>query len=189
MFKKRLTNPSNFAIIKRKRRQETLLGIILAVAVMVMIKGLFGKPNDKLQIGDKAPDFALTDLSGDRHRLSDYHGRFVVVNFWGTFCRPCREEVPALVRQYAEWSGQGVQLLGVNLQADHEAAVTRFVSSYAMNYPILADRQDVVRKRYRVTEYPTTFFINPEGIITEIKTGAMEEAFLRKVITGGPTVP
>jgi peroxiredoxin len=153
-----------------------------------MLKGLFGKPNDKLQIGAKAPEFALTDLNGDLHRLSDYHGHFVVVNFWGTFCPPCREEIPALVRQYAEWSDQGVQLLGINLQADNEAAVERFVSSNAITYPILADQQDVVRKRYRVTEYPTTFFINPEGIITEIKKGAMEEAFIRKVITEGQAV-
>jgi len=173
----------------RIRRQGILLGMILILAVVVMVKGLFGKPNDKLRIGEAAPDFTLTDRNGDQQRLSDYRGRFVVVNFWGTFCPPCREETPVLIRQYAEWKGQAVEMLGVNLQADNETAVERFVARYSIPYPILADRDDKARELYRVTEYPTTFFINPQGIITEIKVGAMDESFIRKALAEGLSIP
>ena len=67
-----------------------------------------------LKVGAEAPDFELVDLNGEKHRLSDYKGQGVLLNFWGTWCEPCEREFPAMTRQYETFKDQGVQILAVN---------------------------------------------------------------------------
>ena len=88
--------------------------LVLAVAIIFAIV-----TRDKvkvLAVGDKAPDFELVDLDGNKHRLSDYKGEGVFLNFWGSWCRPCKTEMPYMENQYKEFEGKGVHILAVNLK-------------------------------------------------------------------------
>ncbi|WP_083932169.1 redoxin domain-containing protein [Cohnella laeviribosi] len=131
--------------------------------------------------GKEAPAFSLLDLNGQVHRLSDYRGKVVVINFWGTFCPPCREEMPAIQKQYEKWREKGLVVLGLNL---NESAVTiqGFVRQTGVTFPILFDKDLLIAKKYNVTAYPTTFFVSPDGIIQNIFVGGMTENYIQQQI-------
>lgn len=126
--------------------------------------------------GKKAPDFSLNGMDGRKYRMSDYKDQVVVVNFWGTFCPPCRREMLAIESQYKQWKDQGLVIFGVNL-GEAEATVKGFVRQYKLTFPILYDPGMSIREKYWVTQYPTTFFIK-NGIIRKIHIGEMQEIFL-----------
>lgn len=126
--------------------------------------------------GYAAPDFTLQLTSGETVSLSDYRGTPVVLNFWATWCPPCRAEIPHFQSASQKYDGQ-VAILGLN---DGEApdTVLEFASDYAMTYPVLLDTGSAVSVRYRVTALPTTVFINADGVIAELFTGIINEAVL-----------
>lgn len=95
--------------------RSSLLLILASAVIFAIYSGLTKETQNTLKVGDEAPNFELIDLNGDRHRLSDYRGRGVFLNFWGTWCAPCKKEMPAMERQYAVYRDQGVQVLAVNI--------------------------------------------------------------------------
>src|ERR1700730_7333124 len=100
----------------KKWLQLAIFAIVLVIGVFTIINNLSASGDKKYpQVGDKAPDFTLLDFNGKAHQLSDYKGKLVLINFWGTFCPPCKAEMPALQRQYDQWSAKGVQFLEINL--------------------------------------------------------------------------
>ncbi|MCY9659443.1 redoxin domain-containing protein [Paenibacillus chondroitinus] len=165
-----------------KNRRWIQISIFLVVFILLLLTIVQGVLNrDKAVIaGTAAPEFSLLGLDGKVHNLSDYNNKTVVLNFWGTFCPPCRAEMPAIQKQYDKWKGNGLIVLGVNLG---EANVTaqNFVDQYKLTFPILLDPKLRVRDLYKVTQYPTTFFIR-NGAIQEVRIGQMDEPFLENTI-------
>lgn len=126
--------------------------------------------------GYAAPDFTLQLTNGDTVSLSDYRGKPVVLNFWATWCPPCRAEIPHFQSASINYNGQ-VSILGVN-DGEAPATVREFVNDYNMTYPVLMDTSSAVSIQYRVNALPTTVFIDAEGVIQELFTGIINEAVL-----------
>ena len=133
------------------------------------------------QAGLLAPDFDLKSLRGESVKLSDLRGQAVLVNLWATWCPPCREEMPTLEKIYNEYKAQDFVILGVNMTyQDDVQAVTSFVERYGSTFPVLLDESRLVGNTYQLKSLPSSFFINREGIITEVVIGGpMTEAVLR----------
>lgn len=129
---------------------------------------------------DLAPNFALKDLEGNLHKLSDYKGKGVFLNFWGTWCKPCEKEMPYLENQYSYFKDEGVVVLAVNV-GEAKIAVNQFVKEYGLTFPILRDtKSSEVQDAYHIGPLPTTVLINPAGEIVEIITSTMTEEKVRE---------
>ena len=129
-------------------------------------------------VGQRAPDFALLDPQGEPVRLSDLRGRPVVINFWATWCEPCREEMPALQRLYAERDG-GVAVVAVNFRETPDAAAA-FVRELGLTFPVALDRQGEVAARYGVRGLPSSFFVDGGGVVRAVHFGPLDEQSLRQ---------
>lgn len=124
--------------------------------------------------GFLAPDFELERLDGGIFTLSETRGSPVILNLWASWCPPCRREMPALDAVYSEYREQGLVVVGVNITSqDSEDAAAEFVRAMDLSFPIALDREGLVARRYHMQAFPTTFFIDAEGVI-------------RRVIIGGP---
>src|SRR5258708_12245204 len=115
-------------------------------------------------IGKPAPDFTLTGTDGKTHRLKDYQGQLVVLNFWATWCAPCRLETPLLQKTYAGLQNAGLVIIAVD-QPEEDGAVNSFVKEFNLTYPILLDSDLAATQAYGVIGLPTTFFVDPKGIM------------------------
>ncbi|WNR42484.1 thiol-disulfide oxidoreductase ResA [Paenibacillus roseipurpureus] len=167
----------------KKWVQIGIFTIVLIIGVFTIITNLSASDSKKYpQQGDKATNFSLVGLDGQTHELSDYKGKPVLMNFWGTFCPPCKEEMPDLQKMYDKWKSQGVVFLEVNVDKN-KVTVQGFMDQYKLNMPVLLDANEVVRKQYGVMDYPTTFFIGPDGKIVTKKIGQMDEAFIDETLS------
>lgn len=157
--------------MKRHRRaiQYLILTAVLIIGGLAIGRSFY-HPSAVLKPGSDAPAFKLLGLDGQAHALSDYRGKPLVLNFWGTFCPPCRQEMPTLQKEYEKWQGQGVQFVGLNLSEDR-ISVQNFVDGYGVDFPILLDRNREIERLYGLREYPTTYFIKPNGQIEDIIVG------------------
>ena len=115
-----------------------------------------------LATGKPAPDFIAKDLTGKEYRLSELKGKGIILNFWGTWCEPCREEMPALQEMSEKLKDQGVLVLAVN-NGESEVAVQAFAKQYGLTFPILLDKRLDIAKAYEVVNLPTTYFIKHDG--------------------------
>lgn len=162
----------------KKRKRSIIRGIILGVLACAIIYTVYSSATkEKVEVladGDKAPDFTLVDLEGNTHRLSDYKGQGVFLNFWGTWCEPCKKEMPAMERQYAKYKDQGVQLLAINIaQSDFE--VKNFIEQYDLTFPVAIDKTKSVMQAYNVYNLPATILVSPDGTITKAPTRELTE--------------
>lgn len=125
-----------------------------------------------LQIGQLAPEFELETLTGETARLSDYLGQRVIVNFWATWCPPCRAEIPDFQKVYDQ---EDVTILAVNLTGSETSKdkVSEFVDDFEMTFPVLMDDQSEVSTLYQVQAYPTSYMIDSNGHIHFSAMGAM----------------
>lgn len=137
-----------------------VLAVLLVVAASAMaqdqqhLTSVAGKPT--------APDFNLLDINGERHRLSDYKGKIVIVNFWATWCPPCREEMPSMQRAWQPLKQRNVVMLAINVGED-EDTIFKFTADYPADYPLLMDRDSSVIQRWPVRGLPTTFIVDTAG--------------------------
>ncbi len=136
-------------------------------------------------LGYPAPDFELPDLNGNLVRLSQFRGRPVLLNFWATWCPPCRKEMPDL-QAFSEKYGDRIQVLGVNLDFAAQLEVTNadvleFLDEYHVTYLNLRDPIGESVSRYRLTGYPVSYWIDEKGFIRGVWLGAMKE---EDIITG-----
>ena len=120
--------------------------------------------------GQAAPDFALKSSSGENLRLSEYRGDVVMVNFWATWCGPCRQEMPLLDELYLRYERVGFSLLGVNIDDDSRKAM-KMVSELGVSFPVLFDARKEVSKLYEVDAMPVTVLIDREGTIRYVHHG------------------
>ncbi len=119
------------------------------------------------QIGKPAPNFALTDLNGKKVSLSEYKGKVVILNFWATFCGPCKEEMPSLNNLFISFKKDGLIVLAVSTD-DSEKPVQSFIKAKGITFTVLIDKdQQVFFDRYAVLGLPTTYIIDRDGIIRE----------------------
>ncbi|KYG89064.1 thiol-disulfide oxidoreductase ResA [Metasolibacillus sp. FSL H7-0170] len=166
--------------MEKKKKRSIMRGIILGVLLAAIVYTVYTTATkDKVEMlkeGSKAPDFELVDLNGETHRLSDYEGKGVFLNFWGTWCPPCEREMPAMDRQYDAYKSQGVEMLAVNIaQSDFE--VQRFISNLGVDFPVVIDKTRSVQKAYNVgAALPATILVTPDGKVKKIITGEMSEA-------------
>jgi peroxiredoxin len=121
-----------------------------------------------------APDFELIDTDGNTHRLSDYRGKTVIINFWTTWCPPCREEIPSMNRAYEVLADENVEILAINM----------VTADYPADFPLLLDREGAVIAEWPVKGLPTTYVVAPDGSIAYRAIGGREwddPAFLEQI--------
>jgi peroxiredoxin len=120
-----------------------------------------------------APEFTLEGEDGKTYGLSDFRGQVLVVNFWATWCPPCREEMPAMERAWEQVRDEGIVILGINVGEDADT-IFEFTGQYPVSFPLPMDRDSLVIQRYRVRGLPTTYIIDPRGMVTHRAVGSRE---------------
>jgi thiol-disulfide isomerase/thioredoxin len=136
---------------------------------------LAGRSADPL-VGQPAPEFELMSLEGSPLKLSQFRGQAVALNYWATWCGPCKEEMPLLQRRYEKYSPDLV-VLGVDAGEDPDL-VSRFVDDLELTFPILMDIDYEVESLFGITAYPTTVFIDSDGIIQARHIGQLDARLL-----------
>lgn len=138
-----------------------------------------------IEKGSKAPDFKLTTLDNKEVKLSDYKGKKVILNFWATWCPPCKAEIPDLIKFYADFKDKDVVILGVDLTQSEKSqnAVADFVKSYGINYPVALDVDGAVSKNYQVSGIPTSYIIDTQGIIRDKVVGPMDFEGMKRMLS------
>ena len=142
--------------------------------------GLRGQaPTERLKAGDPAPDFVLAQLGGDPVQLSKLQGKTVLVNFWATWCDPCKEEMPAIQQFYQKYKDQNVVVLAVSMK-DSEEAVKSYFKDNNLSMPVLLDGTGEVPGGYRATGVPESFFVDKTGHVQAFSIGIMDDKQLEK---------
>jgi len=155
--------PHSSAFAKAERPQEAPAGLVAA--------------------GAPAPDFTLPDLAGESVTLSQYRGKVVFLNFWASWCPPCRAEMPSMERLYEVYAGDDFVLLAVNIEQD-AAAVRDFLRKNPHTFPVLLDLETTAQRLYGVDRFPETFLIDRQGRVVERYIGARDWSaveFLKKI--------
>ena len=176
----------------RYARYSPALLALLIVAVVAVIGWREWQPEDDLPspgslINEPAPEFTLTLFSGEELSLADLRGQAVALNFWGSWCAPCKEEMPDLeeVNQELLAAGEPVTVVGVGIKRDYEQNARDLAAELEVTYPIGRDTagDDPVRgpieAAYGITAYPATVFIRPDGTISAIRLGQVEAGEIR----------
>jgi len=170
---------------RRLSRRERMLAIGGAVAGLLLIALVWlltgrNAQSGRLPIAEMrkvAPAFALPGLHGETVRLSDYRGKVVLVNFWGSWCEPCKEETPALAGVYRKLQDQGLMIIGVDLRnqerpgPDGDADVRAFTERYGVTYPIALDIAGETARAFQIYPLPTSFVVDQNGMIRYVRVG------------------
>ncbi len=144
--------------------------------------------------GKPAPDFTLPDLDGKQVSLHDYRGKLIFLNFWATWCIPCREEMPAMEQLHQTFQPQGLAILAVDLKESPDK-VKAFFDQYRLSYTALLDEGGSVFRDYQVMGLPTTYLIGREGTLLARGVGGRDwtqtegKDLIRALLAGVPTVP
>jgi len=163
-----------------------VLGLVLFRAAPTPALGTAANPAASTpapEVGAPAPDFSLTTLDGETVQLSDLRGKIVAINFWATWCAPCRLEMPDLQARADQFPDRLV-VLGVNF-AETAAEVAAFRDEVGVDFPLLMDPEADVQRLYRVLGYPTTFFVDEQGTIRfqhiGLMSGGQMDEYLHKM--------
>ena len=134
------------------------------------------EPVKPVAMGDAAPDFKLQDNLGNTVTLSELRGKVVMVNFWATWCPPCRAEMPSMEKLNNAMAGEDFVMLAINIEENGRDSVAEFLKKNPHNFPILFDDKGVVQKQYGVYKFPESFVIRKDGIIDDKVIGAIDWA-------------
>ncbi|WP_273129111.1 thiol-disulfide oxidoreductase ResA [Bacillus weihaiensis] len=167
--------------MKKKKRllMRSIILILLISALGYTLYSNFFISKERVRAGSEAPNFLLKDLEGNEHQLSDYKGKGVFLNFWGTWCEPCEREMPYMNNQYQMYKDQGVEVLAVNI-AESDLAVSTFVNKYDLSFPVVLDKQSQVFKAYGVGKLPATYLIDSDGKVVDVITGTLTERMIQE---------
>ena len=164
-------------------RWYTLTLIIAALGLAAIVWGRVPSGHETAAlppapaIGHPAPAFTLPMLTGEELALADLRGQPVVLNFWASWCGPCRAEMPELQRLHERLGEAGVAVLGVN-QGERPETAAAFMQALALDFPVALDQRTGVSQQYLVNSLPTTFFIDRNGVIRNTFIGPMTDAVL-----------
>lgn len=163
--------------------------LVTAVMVVIVISGVYlymkKHPKNVESLPKKggpahpmvqAPSFHLKDVSGNKVVLADYQGKAVVLNFFATWCPPCRTEIPGFVKIYDRYREKGLEIIGISLDNDAEKVLPEFITEHSINYSVAIGTRDVIEQYGGIQSIPTTIFIDRNGDITNIHMGFIDEA-------------
>jgi cytochrome c biogenesis protein CcmG/thiol:disulfide interchange protein DsbE len=161
-----IVTPQRIATMKSVARN-----LLVSTFMTLLICGCGSCEDKSGAASHAAPDFALKDLNGRIHRLTNLRGRVVVLNFFATWCGPCRQEIPDFVRLYQRFRGKGLEIIGVSLDQEAGAVLGPFIRHYGITYPIVLGTREVVVDYGGIRGIPTTFVIDHNGAISDYFVG------------------
>lgn len=129
-----------------------------------------------------APEFSLKDASGGEKKLSDFKGSIVIIDFWATWCPPCRQEIPHFINLYNQYKDQGLKIIGVSMDRSPERVIPNFIEKNNINYTILFGENNVYDLYGGINAIPTTFLVDKEGNIRKKYIGYNEKEVFEKDI-------
>ncbi len=165
-------------------KRRLLIGLIVACVAAagyllypIALHSVAQKIRDSsgVRIAKEAPDFTLKDAAGKRVSLSDYKGKVVLLNFWATWCGPCKVEIPWFIEFEKQYRGQGFTVLGVSMDEDGWKAITPYVAEHHVNYPVVLGDEAVNERYGGIDALPTTLVIGRDGKVTAIHQGLPEQ--------------
>ena len=174
--------------------------ILIVVAVIISLMLVFGiqktrhsRPNKGAAMqGQPAPDFSLASLDGKTLKLSDYRGKAVLLNFWATWCEPCKIEMPWFVELQKQYGPQGLQVLGVAMDDTDPKDISEFVHKMGVNYPVVVGKEAVGDQYGGIPYLPSTFYIDRDGRVVDRVFGLVSrseiEGDIRKALAPGGQV-
>ena len=180
-----------------------IAALLIGSMVVIMVKSNLDKPKQidefligadfsaldeepGLEKGSIPPDFELSTMSGDVVKLSDLKGKKVILNFWASWCGPCKAEMPHMQKYYKKYKdADNVEIIAVNLTTAERRGikgVEEFIDVYGLTFPIPLDKEGTVMDDYRIIPIPTTFMIGTDGKISQKIVGPMDEKTLRDLV-------
>ena len=146
--------------------------MVSAVSLLIVLSGLLGMAARPPLVGSPAPEIVLKDLQGRDVKLSDLRGKVVLVNFWATWCKPCKEEMPAMQASYDKLRDKGFVVLAVN-ELEDTARVAEHIRTHGHTFEVVMDHNNQVANMYGVVGLPASFLIEPQGIVRERISGSL----------------
>lgn len=166
--------------ISRRELITSAVGAFLGVIIIGLVWFAVGRESNVSlpavgELDRPVPDLTLPTLDGGRVRLTDLRGNVVLINFWGTWCEPCKEETPALQSAYERLRSEGLVIIGVNLRRQERSddAVREFVQQYGVTYPIALDVDGEAARLFQISPIPVSYFIDPDGTIRYVRIGTL----------------
>lgn len=161
----------NKALPKKRRLIWLICGLMIAALLYSLVITSFSRPGNTIRVGATAPDIRVITLNGSAVQLSDYQGKGVLLNFWGSWCGPCVSEMPRLKEAY-ESGVSGVEILAVNV-GESKGTITEFTQKHQLPFPVMTDPSGEAAGAYRVSGLPATFLINPHGQVKQVVPGEL----------------
>jgi peroxiredoxin len=146
---------------------RTMTKAFLASTLLVLLFWGCTSQAENDQPSDQAPLFALKDLKGQTLHLKDLRGKVVILNFFATWCAPCRQEIPDLVRLYKRFNGKGLEIVGISLDMESTRVLHPFVQHYGITYPVVLGTREVVMDYGGIKGIPTSFLIARNGRVAK----------------------
>ena len=163
--------------------QSAARSLLVIIFTAVLICGCGGGEDGSGPPSHTAPDFALKDLNGRTYRLTDLKGRVVLLNFFATWCGPCRQEIPDFVQLHKRLNGKGLEVIGVSLDMEAGAVLGPFINRYGITYPIVLGTREVVVDYGGIRGIPTTFVIDDKGEISDYFVGLQPRHVIEESVT------
>jgi cytochrome c-type biogenesis protein len=180
-----LTGQEDYTTLRQQHQESSApaTGTQLTVgrSDMVRIEQNADDPAVGLAVGDRAPDFETLTISGEPVRLSDLRGEVVLLNFWFTYCAPCRIEMPEFERMYKRYADEGFTILAVNREETAEE-IQAFADELGLTFPLLLDEMSDIQFLYQVMGYPKTFILDRDGVILFVAYSALTEEQIRSLV-------
>lgn len=154
--------------------RKTLASLVILISSILIVScGSINDKSSKPKKGYFAPDFTLKSVDGKEYTLSRLRGKVVYVNIWATWCPPCRDEMPSMVKFFNRFKREGVDILAVSVDKDVDA-VKKFIKKYNVTFPVLLDPEQKVYKLYNATAVPETHLVDKLGIIRDTMIGPFD---------------
>jgi cytochrome c biogenesis protein CcmG/thiol:disulfide interchange protein DsbE len=167
-----------------RRRMVVSLGGLVILALAFGIVWLQSSKYEPLTVGMAAPDFSLPDIEGKTVRLSDYRGKVVFVNFWATWCKPCKEEMPSMEILWENFKSEDFVMLAISMdRVTTKKDIPPFIESMKLTFPILTDSWGQTDKRYKLMGVPETYIIDQSGVLREKVIGPRDWTLPESVTT------